>query len=361
MLKNTTKIITIFLIAILFLGPSVVLSDNELTENAVVDEDNYKKSDVYIIDKDVNIDYIVDGNVFAIGDNVTINSQIGGDAFIMAKHVVIDEKGYVFSNLFVMAETIEIKGIVYDVYGLANNIDIANGYVYRDIKALCNTLTINGSIGRNVFASCENIQFNTDGGSSGLIYGNLEYSAKSEIAIPENGVSGNIEFSEDSTEEKSIQSIIVNYILDLGQFIAFVIIIWLICIWLAPKFLSNTNQYVGKKSLEICGFGLLALIAVPIVCVILLLLQLTAGVSIVLFTAYTLAVILSKSLFTITTNNYVCSKLNISKKSGIFGTLIISSIIVWALTKIPFIGGLISFIIVVLGLGILVNTIIPKK
>ena len=41
--------------------------------------------------------------------------------------------------------------------------------------------------------------------------------------------------------------------------------------------------------------------------------------------------------------------------------LIVSGIVIWAITKIPFIGGLISFIISVLGLGILVASILPKK
>lgn len=387
MLKNKTKIIAFFLVLFLLFSTTFVLADNEssedygtmpisdesetdviseniedITSNTQSQEDSYKKSDVYLIGDNITIDYIVDGNLFVCADTVTINSQIGGDAFILAKNVVINENGYVFSNLFTIAETVEIKGVVYDVYALTKNLTISSGYVYRDLKVACNTLNVNGAVGRNAFVDCETINFNTDQNNNGIIYGNLNYSSNSEVSIPENVVNGNVNYTDQKISSgKAIRSIIADYILDLGKFLAFVLIIWLVCLVLAPKFLANTNKYVGKKTLNILGYGLLTLVAVPIACFILILLQLTSGFSFLLLALYTLAIVVSKSLFTITANNYVCSKLKINKNLGIFGMLIVSGIVIWAITKIPFIGGLISFIISVLGLGILVASILPKK
>lgn len=392
MLKNKTKIIAIFLTLILLFSATCVFAENETnsevinegimpissdtntneiensvenpTNNSGIDNsglqgDNYKKNDVYLTDENVTIDYIVDGNLFVCADTVTINSQIGGDAFILAKKIIINKEGYVFSNLFAISDSIEIKGVVYDVFALAKNLTISNGYIYRDVKASCETLNINGTIGRNAFINCPNINFNTEEGSKGVIYGDLNYSSNSEISIPENVVTGKVIYTpiQETENEITIQSILF----DLGSFIAFVLIIWLICLILAPKFLNNTNSYVGKKSIAILGFGLLALISIPIACIILILLQLTIGFSFVLLAIYILALVISKSLFTIIANNYICSKLNINKNLGILGMLIISSIVVWAISQIPYVGGFISFIIIVLGLGILVYSIFPKK
>lgn len=386
MLKNTTKFIAIFLVLILLFSTNFVFADNEnsndetmeisantetneiedsiedTTANTELQEDTYKKSDVYLSGDNISINYIVDGNLFIFADTVTINSQIGGDAFIFAKNVIIDEEGYVFSNLFTIAESVEIKGVVYDVYALAQNLTISKGYIYRDLKAACDTLNINGVIGRNAFVNCSSINFNTDENTNGIIYGNLNYIANSEFSIPENVVNGTVNYTPSSISSgKSIQSIIADYILDLGEFLAFVLIIWLLCLVLVPKFLANTNKYVGKKTLNILGYGLLSLILVPIACIILILLQLTSGFSMFLLALYILAIIVSKSLFTITANNYVCSKLKITKNLGVFGMLIVSGIIICVLTQIPYIGGLISFIITVLGLGILVDSMLPKK
>ena len=148
MLKNKTKIIVVFLALILLFSRFSVFADNEtsdneptaistdtsadevedsvenITSNAQAQEDSYKNSDVYLSGDNITIDYIVDGNLFVLADTVTINSQIGGDAFILAKNVIIEEEGYVFSNLFTIAESVEIKGVVYDVFALSENFTI---------------------------------------------------------------------------------------------------------------------------------------------------------------------------------------------------------------------------------------------
>lgn len=356
MLKNKTKIIAFLLILILAITSSFVYADNETSK------DSYKNSDVYLMGDNVTIDYVVDGNLFVMADTVTINSKIGGDAFIMAKTINVGDQAYIFSNLFAMADSIDIKGVVYDVYALAQNFTVSNGYIYRDAKLCCNTININGTIGRNAFVSCSNINFNTDENDKGIIYGDLTYSTPSELSFDKNIVNGNVTYKAPKVSpEKSVREIVASYISDLGAFLAFVIIIWLVCLWLAPKFLNDTNKFVGKKTLNVLGTGLLTLIAVPIACIILLLLQLTAGISLLTVAIYILALIIAKSIFTIVANNYLCSKLNINKNTGIFGMLIVSGVIVWVISELPYVGGIVSFIISVLGLGVLVSAILPKK
>lgn len=387
MLKNKTKILVFLLILAISLTTSFVYADNETTleddiipisdnlESSPVEnnaenpistneptEDTYKSHDVYLTGDNVTVDYIVDGNLFVIANTVTINSKIGGDAFIMANNINVSEQAYIFNNLFAMANSIDIKGVVYDVYALAQNFTISNGYIYRDAKISCNTLNINGVIGRNAFVSCSNINFNTDENDKGIIYGDLTYSTPSELSFDKNIVNGNVTYKAPKVSpEKSVREIVASYISDLGAFLAFVIIIWLVCLWLAPKFLNDTNKFVGKKTLNVLGTGLLTLIAVPIACIILLLLQLTAGISLLTVAIYILALIVAKSIFTIVANNYLCSKLNINKNTGIFGMLIVSGVIVWVISELPYVGGIVSFIISVLGLGVLVSAILPKK
>lgn len=401
MLKNKTKIISFLLVLFLILSTPFVFADNESSENdgtmlisensesnsentvvpisdnsesrpvetdaentttSISQEDSYKKSDIYLSGDNVTIDYIVDGNLFVMADTVTINSQIGGDAFIMAKKIIVDEQGYIFNNLFAMADSIEIKGIVFDVYSLAKDFTISGGYIYRDAKLACNTLNINGAIGRNAFVSCSNINFNTDGNDKGTIYGNLTYSTPSEISFEDGAINGSVTYkAHKASSENTVGEIIADYIFELGAFLVLVVIIWLVCLWFAPKFLADTNKYVGKKTLKVLGTGLLTLIAVPIVCIILLLLQLTAGISLLTIAIYVFALIVAKSIFTIIANNYLCSKLKIDKNIGIFGMLIVSGIIIWAICKLPYIGGIVSFVISLLGLGVIVSAIFPKK
>ena len=85
----------------------------------------------------------------------------------------------VFNNLFTIAEKVEIKGVIYDVFALAQDFTVAGGYVYRDLKLSCNNL--------------------------------------------------------------KISSVVCDYMLDLGSFLVFMLIIWLLCLVLAPRFLEKTK------------------------------------------------------------------------------------------------------------------------
>lgn len=383
MFKKHTKILAIFFIIILLFSSSV-FAENEINDNGIMpiseqgnevennvensimtsqqSNDSYKKSDVYLFEKDVTIDYIVDGNLFVCADTVTINSQIGGDAFIMAKTLIVDEEAYIFNNLFVTADSIELKGIIYDIYSISRNITISGGKIYRDAKLTADTFNINGTIGRNAFVAASNINFNTDGNSKGVIHGNLDYSAESEISIPENVVNGDIHYNPIVINKTiSLASIIADYILDLGAFISFVLIIWLICLWLAPKFLENSSNYISKKLLLAIGLGLLFLIAVPIICFILLLLQLTARVSLLLLALYILFIAISKTLFTISINNYLCTKLNITKNTAKFGILILTTLVIWGITQIPYVSVVASIATTIIGLGIFILSILPNS
>lgn len=386
MLKNKiTKITLILLLALSLLVPIVRADDNEAepisdssqekavettqgnettSETTQSTDNSMKKSDVYLTGDDVKVDYIVDGNLFILANTVTISSQIGGDAFICAKTINVEKEGYIYSNLFAAANEVNISGVVYDLYTTANTLNI-NGYVYRDIRTSSDTLNFSGVIGRNAYVSSKNIEIssNSDGQSSvtnkATIYGDLNYSSSSEASIPEGTVTGSVNYSPvtTSTKSKSISS----YILALGRFIVTVLVIWLLYLWLAPKFLENTGALLSKKLLPVIGSGILTPIIFVIAFVLLLILGLTSNIAIIGTMLFAILLMISTSTFVIAVNNLVCKKFNISKNATTFGVLIITSAVIWLLELIPVVGSVLNFVIMIIGLGILVTAIIPEK
>lgn len=386
MLKNKiTKITLILLLALSLLVPIVRADDNEAepisdssqekavettqgnettSETTQSTDNSMKKSDVYLTGDDVKVDYIVDGNLFILANTVTISSQIGGDAFICAKTINVEKEGYIYSNLFAAANEVNISGVVYDLYTTANTLNI-NGYVYRDIRTSSDTLNFSGVIGRNAYVSSKNIEIssNSDGQSSvtnkATIYGDLNYSSSSEASIPEGTVTGSVNYSPvtTSTKSKSISS----YILALGRFIVTVLVIWLLYLWLAPKFLENTGSLLSKKLLSVIGSGILTPIIFVIAFVLLLILGLTSNIAIIGTMLFAILLMISTSTFVIAVNNLVCKKFNISKNTTTFGVLIITSAVIWLLELIPVVGSILNFVIMIIGLGILVTAIIPEK
>lgn len=386
MLKNKiTKITLILLLALSLLVPIVRADDNEAepisdssqekavettqgnettSETTQSTDNSMKKSDVYLTGDDVKVDYIVDGNLFILANTVTISSQIGGDAFICAKTINVEKEGYIYSNLFAAANEVNISGVVYDLYTTANTLNI-NGYVYRDIRTSSDTLNFSGVIGRNAYVYSKNIEIssNSDGQSSvtnkATIYGDLNYSSSSEASIPEGTVTGSVNYSPvtTSTKSKSISS----YILALGRFIVTVLVIWLLYLWLAPKFLENTGALLSKKLLPVIGSGILTPIIFVIAFVLLLILGLTSNIAIIGTMLFAVLLMISNSTFVIAINNLVCKKFNISKNTTTFGILIITSAVIWLLELIPVVGSILNFVIMIIGLGILVTAIIPEK
>ncbi len=378
MLKNNFKIITLLTVIILALMMPIVQATedtsttNEVNEQATqqaVDAnsklENLKSEDVYLTGDEVTIDYTVDGNIFILANTVNIDSYIGGDAFILANTINVKENGYIFSNLFALGKDITISGRIYDLYASANNITI-NGYIYRDVRTITDNLNISGIIGRNVYTktSSINIQTTSNEGeqsqvtSQGLINGNLNYTSTQELSIPEGTVTGNVNY----TEEKSSNSASVQtYILSLGRFIVTVVLVWLICLWLAPKFLKNTSAIISNKFLPTLGYGILTPILAVIAFTILILLTIPSTIATIGLAILFIGIALGPSIFTIAINNLICNKLNIEKNTITFGILIITSAILWAICLIPVVGSIVSIVVSILGLGIIVKSILPSK
>lgn len=389
MLKNKFTIIALIAILIFSLAIPIVRAENETdveNKNDVVaiepehSEESHeetsgtaiadiKKTDVYLTGDEVTIDYVVDGNLFVMAKTVNINSQIGGDAFIIASKINVGEQGYIFSNLFALSQELNISGVVYDLYTCSQNTTI-NGYIYRDIKILSNTLNLNGTVGRNAFVSAQNINFAKSDSSEeelitsgkSMIYGDLNYASPNELKIPDGTVTGSINYTKlDNAERKSVSNIIQDYIWDLGTFVVTVAVIWLLILWLAPRFLSRTDYLISKRFLPSLGFGALTTIAILVAAITLLLIGITAKVALLSVGLLVLLLFIGVPIFTISINQFMCKKLKIEKNIATFGILIITSAVVWLTTLIPFVGGIINLVIKLIGLGIIVNYVLKNK
>lgn len=399
MLKNKFKIIGLLFIILSLIIVPVVKAENEVNnDNIIISEDpqandnqqtditteqssesqniqnsenNFKKSDVYLVGDNITVDYIVDGNLFICANSVTIKSQIGGDAFILANSLNIEQDGYIFSNLFTTSNEVNIKGVVYDVYALSNNLTIS-GYVYRDVRLSCKNLNILGTIGRNAFVNCNNMSFQTANDTesqettntitaNSSIVGDLNYSSPNEISVPENVVKGNVNYSKSSEYSNSAFDIKDN-IFSLITFIVTVIIIWLICLWLAPKFVESTKTLSKKKVATTILLGILAPIALIVLSAILIIAKFTTPIGFYLVGLLIILMSISTSIFVISLNNIICDKLKLTKSIQILGMLILSCIVLKLISYIPFLGPLVGFVAVIYGTGtVLYNLFIKTK
>ena len=376
MLKKKLKIIFLIALLLISLFTPIVNAENEVeVETTTTDQVNpisetqetvtIKEGDEYLFQDTVTVDTPVDGNLFIMANTVTINTQVGGDAFIFANTLNIEEDGYILNNVFACANTINVKGVAYNIYSVGDTLTI-DGFVYRDVKSICNTLNINSMIGRNVFVDCSSINFkekpDTEDtpsiASYGSIQGDLNYSSDQEISIPDGYVSGETHFSQLQNNTFDIS----NYMYSLGAILVSAIVLWLIGLWISPKLLHNASHPITlRKALQIIGLGILVPIVITLLSVIILLIPITSQLTILLLCVLAILFFISTSVAIISINTIICNKLKITQNLYKLEFLIVTTIIYWLLTLIPYAGMVISLIAIIWGIGSISYSLLIKE
>lgn len=342
--------------------PNVVATTEDNTTNP--NESTYEliESDLYKAETNVVIDQTVDGNVFAFGNNISISGEIGGDVFVCGGNVTIEEKAYIHGSIFACAKTLTLNGVCYDVYGACGNFTMGNkSIVARDIRIGSDAVYINGLVKRDAYISTEQLVFPDN--ASGLIAGNLEYSAHSEFDIAEGVVTGNTKYTPLTVDEPNLANKIAYHATNILASLLYVLAVTLLVIWLTPNFKEKSGTILKKKGPLSFGVGILTCIVIIAGAFILLLTagNLVAGISVAGVTLFILALTISKAIF-----GMACAKLinvKLGKDTNIMFILmtLLVVLVVNLLKLIPYLGTLVAFIVPMIGLGIIVLNLVMKK
>ncbi len=336
-----------------------------IDEETSTDTSNLKSSDIYLTGDEIIIDYPIDGNLYVIANKVNIKAEVGGDAFIITKELNIEQQGYIFSNLFVVADNVNIDSVIYDMYAVAKNINItSNGSVYRDARIIASKdISILGNIGRNAFIGGSSKLSLTDGSSEGSINGNLTYSTSQNL--PEEDlrayVSGDISTRRISPNPMETGSTLLTHLKSLANKLFLIAIVWLICLWLAPKYLKNSGKSFINKPVSSVLLGLLVIVLTPVIAIILLVSKIALIASLLLFALFGLLLVVGSSLFSITLGNLISDK--IKKDSNIINLVMALAvgIVVYLINLIPVFGTIVSVIMVILGIGSMISYLVNNR
>ncbi len=330
---------------------------NELEETSTP---KWVNNDLFLFGDKVEVNEIVDGNVFVFANEVVVNAEVGGDMFVCAKKFTVNG-GFIYNSLFVVAEEVNIDGIVLDVYSCANKFTLGvNGSIYRDLKAFGDTININGTVKRDAYLSASNYSFDASHGIR--ISGNLKYSYANDISIPEGIVEGSITRSASIDEGESVASVIFSYIFKAINTLAYVLVIVLLSMWLAPKFVARVTSMDTKKAFVSLGIGIVAPIAIILALIILLLSTVFTDIAIAT-TILFIAICMSGTAFaSIYFGNIFAKSVKWEGKLKFVLATLIASLIIWIISQIPFIGEMFGLLVALFGIGTLfVNAIYRKE
>ncbi len=376
------KIILCIFLVLVVSSTFVLATDENIPENQVVSTDeninttsesgeilatyetNYDLvySDMYLLDSNVEVSQVVDGNVFVYGGTVKVTGAISGNLFVLAENLDISEDAIIQGSIFALANNITISGIVSDVYSMSNNFNLEEkAIVSRNIYIMSGATNLSGQVSRDAYISTRDLSFGED--AKEVIKGDLNYSSYNEVELDEGVVSGEVNFKQFENSVQSIGTIVLNIVYSAVVSLVFSVAIILVSLWFAPKFKDRAAEIVEKKNLSAFGFGLLVFFGGILAALILLLFTYGFGASIGVFLVaiVIMSYIASSTVFSMSIGALIAKKIK-SEKVGIY--VLFALLVVLALNLIgyiPYIGGPIKFIASIVGLGILCINAYKRK
>ena len=334
----------------------MLINSNDETNQVAMDNMKNIRDDVYLLDSDVTLKDNVDGNVYIMAKDVEITSEeISGNVFICAEEINI-RNTYINGSLFLVGEKINVTAFASDAYIAGNKVTLGEETrILRDLRVAADKLEINGVISRNVFASADDIKMN----NNTIVEGNFNYSSKNEINISEN-VRGEINFEELKENDKTNSNNVIDYIKGILTSIASSALIILFIIFVLPKFNQNISE---AKLLESFGLGIGFLVVVPIITILLFMTIIGVMPAFLLIAIYIAMLAIGYTISAISIAGKIYKRINQegNSKLYIFLFTIITLIALNLISSIPVIGGIVSFVLTMIGDGIIISNIIKAR
>ena len=377
MVKKNFKLLALLLVIVTIISSfSICFADEEETssnETATTSEDttttatsddnseNVYEGDLYLFENNVTMDKLVDGNVYIFGSNVTVTGQVNGNLFVMGNSIKLDQC-YVRYSIYALGNDIYYNGACNDLYALSQKLELTyNSYVVRDVKASANSTVFKSAIGRDVDLKTSSVDFGSDS-EVPLIYGNLRYSADSEKTLADGVVEGETTYTSNNifASNKSVGEKILSIVSAFLLVVVTSLVIYALLNKFNPECVKKLN-YSPISLLKAFGIGLLTIIAGVLIALVLFITSIGAKLGLIVSALLVLLGLLSTPIVAILVTNLLKPVVKAEKTVMYYIVLALVSIVLYGLTLIPFVGGLISFIIIVLGYGLIVRNFIPEK
>ena len=390
------------------IGPDEVVDDDlYATANEIVVEGTVR-GDLVAFGRSVIVDGTVEGDLIGAGQSVEIGGEVDDDVRIAGQALLLSEDASVGDDLIAAAYSLqnEPESNVGGTLWYAGYQALLAGTVGEDLAGAANALTLGGEIGGDADVGVDG----EEGGAappafvpvpqvpiptvepgltltdSALIGGNLTYQSSTEAQIdPGARIEGDVVHEErpvEEEEEEAARSPLTETVLDaLGSLVALVLV-GLLLVWIVPGWIRHRAYTVLDRPLASLGWGLLGLVAFPILGVVVLLVTILLAIVLGLLTlgglvaliivlgllaeaALVLALWISTGYLALIVVSFFAGVLLVEairpgRGRGRVLPLVVGLILYVVLRAIPVLGPLVSLVVVLLGLGAISHWIWTK-
>ena len=364
MKSKLLKFIGIFvLVAVLVVVLCVAFAD-EPEENVLVTSNGNEviDNDYFKADETLNLSNItIEGNAFFAGKDVTISDiKVEGSIAVAGQNVNL-ENVEVTGDIFVAGQYVSVeKTTAKNIYGAGQDFKLSRQSIVNRDAYLAGATVLLDSEADRVAVGTGKLKV----GSQAVVRelkGELDEAADiDEEAQIENNTLKVIEISEEVETVEKIS--VLTIILDAVKKLLRAIILALVVAYALLKVnkIEKIKKYDGNAILMngVIGFGITALGL--IVAAILTFISFTTPIGITLICLYIIAMVLSTAMGVVVIATKVLQDKEANTKNVLLYTLI-ASVVVTLVKFIPFVGGIVGFIVSMVGVGTLYNVICGKE
>jgi len=317
---------TLLALLISSLAAPVLAFDGREGDNVTIPADEVVNDDLYIAAQTIVIDGTVKGDLVAFAQTITINGVVEGDLIAAGQTVIIH--GEVQDDVRIAGAALVIgkkAKIGSDFVGAgasleaAQNSNIGQDLVFAGGQALlggdisrnvmvaaAGSLALQGSIGGDVKVDVGSGEKGYSNGSgafmpntdvtipqieSGLsiapdakIGGDLQYTSREQINIPDGVVAGKIAYTKSAADKMTSKPVTIveslfNGGLDIIRTIITLILFGLLLLWIFPGAMKTTTEHIKAAPLPSLGWGFIYIAAFFFALLVLFIAMLVGGIT----------------------------------------------------------------------------------
>ncbi len=333
---------------------------------------NDKTAPTFAVDEDgdnsvrikVGNNSLLFGNDFAARDDIKGLAFIAGNSIQMENNMkygfvagnTVKVSGAVQNDLFATGNLLSITDsakIGGDVFAAGNEL-VVQANLPGDLAYTGNTLKIEGvTIQGNVNLSVDKVVFD----SNTKINGSLTYNDTATIVGLANAEIQNVESYHIEEEENTLaREFYAKFLSMVGLFI-----VMLIFIFFMPRLHPEVERSATVQGTVIrMATGAWLLILIPVIAIFALCSVVGLPLSLIMIALYVIAIYLAQGFAGIWLGHLIIEKLAKSR-ANIYIEALVGIVLLGVLTLVPYIGGLVYFLSLLLGFGIIAHYFKPRK
>ncbi len=346
-------------------SPAVAL-DTRTGASARVGQGETVDDDLYLFGGRVSVDGRVRGDLIAAGGLIRVRGQVDGD--VLAGGGTIEVSGPVGASIRALGGTILIEGLVGgDAVVAGGSAEIEpQARIRRDLAVAGGNVALRGAVGRNVKVAGGRVEI------AGAVDGNVVVRGGEVVVLPSASVRGNLTYSSDQpvtiapgarvlgtvtqdpypVRPMPSRRALAGFRIAFGVFdFIWMLVLGLVMVAVIPSGVQTVANTLRDRIWASLGSGLLLLIAVPVAVIVLFIILVGIPLALVVLLAQILALFVSHAAAGLAIGQVVAVRLSR------YWQVAIGIAIIALATHVPYVGLLVRFLIIALGLGAVVLAI----